>query len=118
MSPQNLRGPACHTGHAAKEDIPADVRERVIREFKERHYAGWIDQPLPALNGLTPREAARKKESRQTLDVLLKSIEHREEQLPFGERTDIYGLRAKLKMESKGWLVLSSVRDAPDPFLL
>ena len=30
--------------------------ESLVAELQARHYAGWIDQPLPALNRKTPRE--------------------------------------------------------------
>jgi hypothetical protein len=35
----------------------ADEANAVILEFKTKHYADWIDQPLPALGGKTPRVA-------------------------------------------------------------
>jgi hypothetical protein len=47
-----------------------------IREFKARHYADWVDQPLPALGGRTPREAARTAQGRREVDVLIKTMEN------------------------------------------
>jgi len=34
-------------------------RGRVDRQFYEDHYRKWVDEPLPALGGRTPRAAAR-----------------------------------------------------------
>ena len=41
--------------------IPAAEAEQIVREYKARHYQRWIDEPLPALWGLTPRQASRQK---------------------------------------------------------
>lgn len=68
----------------------------MIREMKERHYAGWADQPLPALRGRTAREAVRTARGRERVDALLKSIEHGEAMLPAAERFDVSPLRRSL----------------------
>ena len=38
---------------------PSPEEERLVTEFKKRHYADWLDQPLPALDHKTPRECVR-----------------------------------------------------------
>lgn len=40
-----------------------------VGEFKARHYAAWIDGPILALDGKTPRQAARTKRGRERIDV-------------------------------------------------
>jgi len=40
--------------------------DAVLRAFKARHYATWPDERLPALDGLTPRQAAAKPKYRRT----------------------------------------------------
>ncbi len=52
--------------------------ERVVAEFKARHYADWADRPLPALKGRTPRECVRTADGRRMVELLLKDMEHRE----------------------------------------
>jgi SEC-C motif/Protein of unknown function (DUF2384) len=37
----------------------------------------WVDDPVPALDGLTPREAAKSDEGRVLLEALLRELEHR-----------------------------------------
>lgn len=78
------------------DDIPAEVKARLLRDFKAKHYAGWIDEPLPALDGETPRNAARTKAGRTRVDVLLKEMEHHEARLPDAERFDFSQIRAAL----------------------
>ncbi|RMG42735.1 MAG: hypothetical protein D6718_13405 [Acidobacteria bacterium] len=67
-------------GAAPAGTPPPDADEQAL-ELKRRHYAKWIDLPLPALDGKTPREASRTKTGRRKLDVLLKEMEWSEQQL-------------------------------------
>ncbi|MBK6898569.1 MAG: SEC-C domain-containing protein [bacterium] len=65
---------------SAEQDLqPEDpISLQVIREFKERHYADWADQPLPALGGRTPRETVRTAQGRREVDLLIKTMENME----------------------------------------
>ena len=85
----------------AERGLPMSAAEadQIAREFKARHYESWIDQPLPALAGLTPRQACRKKALREYVDVLLKDIENRENRLPGGPQVDLAGIRAQLGID-------------------
>lgn len=73
--------------------------QAVIREYKETHYRKWLDMPLPALAGKTPREAARFAKSRRDLDLILRDIENREQRLPETSRYDVSRLRRELGLE-------------------
>ncbi len=79
--------------------LPPEEEARLIREYKEQHYASWVDQPLPALGGKTPRAAVRTKAGRERVDVLLKEVENRESQLPAGQRFDFSRIRRELSLE-------------------
>lgn len=57
--------------------IPPDVEAELLREYYENHYRAWVDQPVPALDNLTPRQAARDQRRRQKLITLLKEFENR-----------------------------------------
>jgi len=59
--------------------IPPDIERQVVLKFKTEHYAKWTDQPLPALNGKTPREAVRSAVGRKAVDDLLRMMENGEE---------------------------------------
>ncbi len=64
-------------GDSRPETLPPEA-EQFALEFKRRHYAEWIDQPIPALNGRTPRESVRSADGRRKVDALLKEAEYRE----------------------------------------
>ncbi|MFH1278122.1 MAG: SEC-C metal-binding domain-containing protein [Candidatus Eisenbacteria bacterium] len=71
----------------------------ILREFKERHYGGWIDESLPALEGKSPREAIGTKEGRREVDLLLREMENFENRLPEAERYDFIKIRRRLGLE-------------------
>src|SRR5438132_1045487 len=81
-------------------ELPPGVQQRLVRDLKERHYADWPDQPLPALGGKTPRDAARTRRGRAQVDLLLRQFEYGEGRLPAAERFDISSLRARLGLQS------------------
>jgi hypothetical protein len=67
-----------------------------VLEFKRQHYASWLDERIPALDGLTPREAMGQPRSRANLDLLLRDMENGEARLPDTERYDFGALRTEL----------------------
>ncbi len=62
----------------SRDSIPPEVAADVIREYKDRHYKTWPDEPLPALDGRTAREAAGIAKLRPRLVDLLKDMENHE----------------------------------------
>ena len=76
----------------APREPASPEEERVVAEFKARHYADWADRPLPALKGRTPRECARTAAGRRMVDLLLKDMEHREHRSP-GQSFDFSTIR-------------------------
>jgi hypothetical protein len=57
---------------------PPPEAVQLALDFKTRHYEAWLDEPVPALAGKTPREAAATAPGRAALDLLLKEIEQAE----------------------------------------
>ncbi len=82
----------------ARVPPPTDEMTAIIRAYKERHMSAWPDMEIPALDGLTPREAAKRPGSRAKLEVLLREMEMHETRLPEDERFDLRGLRDTLGM--------------------
>lgn len=80
----------------ASDDLTPEVTDRLAVEIKARHYATWLDQPLPALDGKTPRDAARTQAGRTQVDLLLKSMENMEARLPETQRFDFSRFRHEL----------------------
>jgi hypothetical protein len=94
MSPSVLAG----VPDSAPEAPPPEA-EQLLLEFKQRHYDDWIDQPLPALEGKTPREAARTAQGRAAVDVLLKDMENHEQRSAGDGAFDFSEIRRELRLE-------------------
>ncbi len=56
---------------AQKDEIPAEIQEALTLDFMARHFRGWLEESIPALEGHTPREAARSNRLRPKLIDLL-----------------------------------------------
>ena len=83
-------------GSSARDaQLPKEVEERMVRKFLDRHYATWPDYPLPALDGLTPREAVGTAEGRERVRTLLKSFDHHAARAP-GPAPDTDRIRREL----------------------
>lgn len=62
-----------NAGPMDPEDMPDEVRELVeqkMREYEQR----WVDEPIPALGGLTPRQALDDPTRREDLLALLREM--------------------------------------------
>jgi hypothetical protein len=68
----------------------------LARAYKQHHYANWVDEPIPMLDGLTPRQAMQSEEGRRQLDLLIRDMEYREEESDPQERFDMASLRREL----------------------
>ncbi len=64
------------TRAAEVSEVPPEVQAAVVGQFYEEHYRKWLDVPVPALDGRTPREAARLKSAHPQLISLLKGMEN------------------------------------------
>lgn len=82
-----------------REPPPPEVLE-VMRRMQAEHYQRWLDESIPALNGLTPRQAAAKKGApRKRLELLLAEIEHAEAGQASEQRFDVTILRRALGLD-------------------
>lgn len=70
--------------------------DALLIDFKSRHYSTWPDDSLPALDGLTPREAAAQPKYRARIETLLKEMELHESQETPGRRFDFGPVRRTL----------------------
>lgn len=60
----------------ASSEIPPEVQTRLLGEMFHRHFTAWLDQQIPALDGRTPKHAARDMLLRPKLIQLLREIEN------------------------------------------
>jgi hypothetical protein len=82
-------------------DIPPEVRHKLVTEYMERHVSKWPDTALPALDGRTPREAVKTAAGRLKVSALLRDFENLEEhKRQAGEPFyDVARLRAELGLK-------------------
>ncbi|AOV17009.1 hypothetical protein BJI67_08005 [Acidihalobacter aeolianus] len=63
-----------------KDDtVPPEIDASLIQEMLDRHYRAVIDQPVPMLDGLTPRQAAIDLHTRKRALEWLKALENHED---------------------------------------
>ncbi len=72
--------------------------DEVMRQFREQYMQQWLDDDIPALGGLTPRQAAANPKHHAALKSLLREVEYHENQLPAAQQCDMKKLRKKLGM--------------------
>jgi hypothetical protein len=59
----------------APSRLDPDLAEALAAEHYATHYRAWIDEPVPALDGKTPREASSIPALRRRLDDLIRGLE-------------------------------------------
>ncbi|WP_170766557.1 hypothetical protein [Ruegeria lacuscaerulensis] len=64
-------------GVTEKEDIPPALARQIAHEHLDHHYRDTLDQPIPALDGKTPRQAVLSTAGRKKVIDWLKTIENR-----------------------------------------
>ena len=97
MSEPNL---AAGPHDASTDGEPPPEALAALAELKARHFATWPDQPVPALNGDTPREHLRRRGGKAAVELLLKDMEFLEQSDP---RTayDVDRLREELGLSRR-----------------
>ena len=80
---------------AALNDTP--LARQTLKEIADRHWAGWLDTSLPALNDQTPREAAKTETGRERLEAVLWQFEQHRTASP--HEPDVDMLRKRLGMD-------------------
>ena len=58
--------------------LSPEAEEALKQQFLDQHYRDWLDSPLPALKGKTPRQAAKTKAGLQTIIDILKDMSNGE----------------------------------------
>jgi len=58
-----------------ENEIPQEIQNQLISQHLENHYKKWPDIGIPALNGKSPREAAKDPDLKEKLIWLLKDME-------------------------------------------
>lgn len=78
MTPaQAMEDRGTHGREASPElQIPPEEEARIIGQMLERHYRQVLDEPVPALGDMTPRQAVQTASGRKKVAIWLKDIEN------------------------------------------
>ncbi len=66
---------------ALSEDMMTDELRQALNKIKREYMLRWLDERIPALGMMTPREAARTKKGRERVSILLKDMEFNDSKL-------------------------------------
>jgi hypothetical protein len=81
------------------DDPPPELLAKWER-MNQQHWEAWFDEPIPALNHMTPREASQTDEGRELLESLLLEYEQRDSAAPLNIfKPDIPALRRELGLK-------------------
>ncbi len=58
-----------------EDQLPREVEEEIVLHHYAQHYHRWVDIPIPALGGRTPREAAGQTHSAAEVVKLIRELE-------------------------------------------
>ena len=83
-----------------------------LQEMMDRHYIEWIDTPLPALGGKTPRQACRTEVGRRQVTMLIRTMPDPMGQVPVQVPRE--AMLSELGLEKESSLT-SSGRQKPQP---
>ncbi|HTJ41542.1 MAG TPA: antitoxin Xre/MbcA/ParS toxin-binding domain-containing protein [Kofleriaceae bacterium] len=101
------------------DDLPPELAHEVMLSMMRDHYRRWLDEPVPALGGKTPRKAARTIARRGRVVALIDGIEETMPELPAAALVALTNeLRAELGLPLRaleGDGLVYDADHAPDP---
>jgi hypothetical protein len=91
--------PADRDGDEAESAISEEEKAELLGRFLHQHYEETLDQPIPMLDGMTPREAAARPDSRAKVAGWLKYIENGSARMGTGGEIDFSWMWKELGLE-------------------
>jgi SEC-C motif/Protein of unknown function (DUF2384) len=79
------------------EEIPEEIKQALLKDMYDNHYREWLDSPIPALRGKSPKKAIRSKEGRRRVEDLLREMEYLHDESD--AEYDISWVRRELKLQ-------------------
>lgn len=107
LSEEGLKAMAAESRGAGREESERIMRESpdvraFMKDMMEKHWSSWPDIPLPALRGMTPRQAAKDPLGRELLESVLLDFEAKAASLKDEfMRVDVNRLRRDLGLKEK-----------------
>ncbi len=89
---------------SAENEIPPEIAAQIMRDFLDDHYRRTLDDPLPILDGKTPRQAVKTKKGRGQVIEWLKYLENSEHRRADGDGQEPYDMTwmwRELKLEGE-----------------
>jgi len=71
-----------NAGLQDEDEIPPEIARRITHDCMDQHYREALDQPIPSLDGKTPRQAVRSAAGRKKVVEWLKLVENRSASRP------------------------------------
>jgi hypothetical protein len=87
-----------------ENEIPPEIAAQIIRDYLDDHYRRTLDDPLPILDGKTPRQAVKTKKGRGQVIEWLKYLENSEHRRAHGDGQEPYDMTwmwRELKLEGE-----------------
>lgn len=81
------------------DEVPPEIAGPLVRKILDAQYRNWPDEPLPALDGRSAREAVRSGEGRHRVVALLKSFDEMEQRKDPALRYDFTWIWQELGLE-------------------
>jgi uncharacterized protein YecA (UPF0149 family) len=78
------------------DEIPWEIKQALLKDMYDNHYREWLDCPLPALGGKSPRKAIKSNEGRRRIEDLLREMEYLHNESY--DKYDISWVRRELKL--------------------
>jgi hypothetical protein len=79
--------------------LPQDVEAKLVGQFMQDHLMRWVDMPLPALRGKSPRQVVRSRRGREKVIAMLKDQEHMTQKMPGGGQVDFTAVYRELGLD-------------------
>lgn len=92
MDEHRARGP----GGPPQDEIPPEMQAELVSQFMQERLMAWIDEPIPMLDGKTPRQVARTKAGKRKVLDMIKDQEHIAQSMPGADRMDFSAVYAEL----------------------
>jgi len=93
-----------HAGRPEREpvdEIPEEIQAELLGPIMQQHIDSWIDEPLPALKGKTPRQAVKTKAGRDKVIAMLKDQENSMQDQPGAATVDFNRVYRELGLEGE-----------------
>jgi hypothetical protein len=104
---------------STSRDVPPEVAAEVVGNYLRDHYTRWMDEPLPALDGKTPRKATRTAAGRRSVAALVDDAERMSLAMPSPAAPGFFDwLRRELGLpvrEARGDGLVYDADQPPDP---